>query len=669
MGWLAAVSIVVACSGAAKPAKPTSPAPSAVQPQPGAQGWTNGGLQLPADTPAVFVGRLDQVLDAASRLKSWITAEPAMLGPDGARNVRTLETGWAAATAYLGVDPLLERAWLDRGIDPSRPLYVGLYPTQIDGQRFVASVEATVREGIGLPPGKAVAPSLRTLAQTGGELPEGTNSSILLAVADSRPLGGLRAVVPISSRTNFMTTVKSFADGMGFRPFPEGLTNGAKQAIDAALWSPTVSSAFSIRFEEDHALLDVLFPPFLGGPRTSTEPSEHLAAVFSDLQRALAELPAGRPLAPAPSGNPALAIAFDQGAMGDLVKLRGYRAGLESVQSAGADRRDIELTASLLAVSAEAELWTVAASSLTGTTFQLDVEPQNSAEVGDVSMTMFGRRDLPALDSVHSTTSLGVAHRTAAFGVDFATLRESGWNKWFDEGGARQLAEVVFEPVSPADAILPGLRVAAIALSSVGHQENATVLSEELGATLQELESVSRLEVVGLTPDVGDYRQPPRFLCAAVMDGSSRPADLIDVQSALAGTLLAWFEPAEFATLPPLQSGVTMSVLMDELPIHQHLIHGKQDVVVFGIGMDAASFESEVAGLSHEKRLTVVEGRVEAVALLSWLRADDTALFEPIDANILAQRLGALTLRYESVRVHGSNGLTVKLELEAPPKL
>ncbi len=635
----------------------------------GAEQWQGGAMLLPAGSPAVFSGRLDQLLDAATRFKAWLVAEPAMLGADGPRIARSIETGWGAATAYLGVDPLLPRAWTERGLDPSRRLYVGMYPVHKDGRRFITSVETVIREEVGLAPGGHVSRALQTLAASGGQLPEGTHARILRNLEETSPVGGLRVVLPITSAREFSTTASSFAEGMGFRRF--GREHGGDETT-TRFWAEGDVTAMSLRVEGEFAVIDLVFPRFAGGPRTTLDPQLDLAGTSADLDRALEEMPVGRPRAPAPPGAPAASVSFDQAGMHELVRLRGYWNSLEDLRSIGADRRDVELLGALVSAVSEADVWTVAADELTGTSFQLTVEPSGTRSLGTVQMTMYARRGLDPLDTSRELPTLDLSQRSASVGVDLATLRTPTWRSWFIGETAAEFNALEFTSMRPMHTLLPGLRAGTLALSNLGDSQSGAAVSRPLATALREFAHVARFEVVGLAPDVTQLQQRPEILCAVVLNPDAPPSAVADIQRAVGAALLEWAEPSAaqpvFASLAP---GVTSTVAMGSLAIRQHLIEGPEHrVILFGVGVDDAQFDREIGPLGASRPLHgVFQARLEPIALLSWLREGDAALFDPVDVDILAQRLGALTLSYQSARIAESSAMTLELRLDPPPRL
>lgn len=669
---LVALLAIVGCSGAQKPA--SSPAAGGEPPplEAGAEHWSDGALLLPENSPAVFVGRLDEVLDAAERAKSWLVAEPAMLGDDGEETARSIDALWSLAKGYLGVDPLSPRSWAEFGIDPTRPLHAGVYPITDDGTRFVASVEKTVREELEIQPGDPIGPSLRALTEISTELPQGTNARILRSVETAHPVGGVRVVVPLTSATKFLSTAQSFATGMGFQPFPEEIAEENLDEPQRSFWSDSGIPALSIRVDGSHAVLDILYPTFVGGPRTGAPNTPDLEATWAELQAALTTIPSGVPRAPAPVGEPSLALTFDQLAMATFVRLRGYRHSLEALQTTSTGKRDSVLLQGLLQTVSEAEVWEVAADELTGSAFAAYVGSSDGGRIGHLSMTMFAARGLDAPQLVEELPTLGIGERSAALGVTLSALQSRAWRSWFSEGTAEEVNGLDFQLIEPAQLALPGARVVALIGSNLGDEAGMQILAPALGDMLEEFGGIRRVEFVSLAPDLIDLRREPRLLAAFVLEDDADATAMADaMRIALDALLSDWLEVPP--PLPPEQTPAADGDEPTAIPsarVEHRVLETSPRTILFGVGVDPAEFEAEVNALrTNTTSGDVLRGRLEPIALLSWLRVDDPKRFAPIDLEILAQRLGPVVVRYTTSSVGDTDAITLDLTLYRPPEL
>ena len=665
---------LVGCSGARKKADP-EPNADAPDIQAGAQRWVGGALFLPRDTPVVIEGRLDRVLDAGARLKQWVLDEPAMLGEDGEETARAIELAWAGISTYIGADPLTPRAWTSRGVDVSRPVFVAAYPIGENERQFVRAVDAQLRAELGVPPGGSIGTALRTLVATAGSLPEGANARVLRAVEGRRPLGGLRVVVPVTTPVDFLATVAGFAEGMGFEKFPPELAADLKVTpLERAYWSDSSIPGLAVRIEGSHAIVDVLFPAFFGGVLTARDPEQHMREVYDDLRFVLDDVGAGRPRAPRAPDDPVVGVSFDQPRTADLVRLRGYREALQSLQTARAEKRDALLLASLLRSVAEADAWEVGSKDLTGLSYSVRTGSAESNEVARLVMTLFGRKDLPALGPATSHPSLGVHDHSASLAVTFDPMYSDAWKAWFVGETTTALGALDPALIATPRIGLPGARVFALLFASIGDRAALAELSQTFAAGVAELYGIRHLETVVLTSDVEDFRQHPRLVVAAVFD----PRDDLVVRTqavldyTLAVAIHAFDGPDEIPRTPAPSADTTHAVIVDGMPpLHYRLAGGPTaPYLLIGVGITSEELDAQLETMTTtQSEPHVLLGRIEPVALLSWLRLDDADLFDPIDPNILAQRLGPVILQFAPDRAGTSNTVSLDLILEKPPKL
>lgn len=668
LGPLCAAVVLGTLSCAQRPA-PVRAEPAATPVQPGAQGWSDGALLLPAGSPAVVTVRLEAMLEAARRFKTWVLAEPAMLGPDGENLARTIDRGWLAATAYMGVDPLMARAWTERGVDPARPIHVGFYPVEPQGARFASAVDNILREELGLAPGAPVSSSLRQLVAVGGQLPEGTYARITRSLATANPVRGVRAVIPLAGRDDFLNTAGAFIAGLGFTEFSHEVRTSERELCFS---SESGLAALSIRVVEGHAVVDALLPPFGRRPGGTAPAAADLKLLHARLQEALTLIPSGRPHAPTPAVSSAIAVSFDQLGTADLVRLMRYEATLEEVGRNATQRRDAELLLGLDAARAEVDAWQVGGRTVTGTTFELIVPPPGAPRIGTAAMTLFGRKDLPVVDTSRVAPTLDLPRRNIALAVDLGVLRSDGWQAWFagETGVAVHELEVGDGPLS---SYIPWIRASTLLLSNLGDPPSAKGVAADVAEVVAELDSVARIEVVGLGRDLAELRRVPRLLIGVTLEGSGDAAATSQSQSAILGGLAALFgelDDVPTTIAPALEPGVTIATPIGETVVAQHLKAGSPAALILGIGLTPEELDVEIAAMGAVRRVEgAVAGRLEPIALLSLLRGDDAAFLDPIDLDILAQRLGALTLTYGTPAQMPTPAMRLELSLEAPPRL
>lgn len=671
-GCLVAALAIVACSG------PQTAGPSAVAeqqspiPAAGAERWSGSALLLPVDSPLVLEARIDAVLTAIARFKEWVIAEPRMLGENGESTVQMIELGWRAIVHHINLDPLDAGAWEEFGIDVSRTMYVGLHPLDDAGLQFVRSTDATLRDELGVPPGRPIGPALRDLVATAGALPEGANARVLRAVADARPRAGLRAIIPITLPGRFLDTAGIFADSLGFEALgPEESSALGVGSRGRGYVSTSVVPGFAVRIEGSYAVVDVLTPTLLGG-QASGEGVEARERTMSGL-RDLVGRAAGRPSAPRAPGMPALALSVEQRAGASVVRLRGYQNSLGELSSASTERRDELLLQGLLRTLAASEAWSVASEELPGTSYALSLPSADAHDAGSFSVTTFARRDMPELPPPSRHPSLGVQDRSAAIALSAASMYTPGWQEWFlgdTPGALSRLEPAMFDR---REFLLPAIRNLPLLLGVSGDAGAVKELSPTAYEGIADIYGVEHLEVATLDAAFG-AGEPPRMLVEAVIDSTDDvEARAVAVRDYVLAVLLHVNDRAEEALprMPSPHIGRAEVVSIEGLPIVRYRLAERREnhVLLVGVGVDEPRFESELAATADvESEPLVLSARLEPVALVSWLRDEDEP-FESLDVDILAQRLGPVLIRVGPEEIGETNAMNLEVVLEHPPKL
>ena len=636
----------------------------------GAERWSGGALLLPAQSPLVLTGRLDDALDAGRRLMKWLVAEPAMLGKDGDQIAEAIQGGWISATQYMGVDPLTTRAWVERGIDPERPFYIGVYPLSAADRRVVSTVDGVLREELGVVPHGSVTSSLLALSAAGASLPAGTRARIVRELGDRQTHVALRVVIPVASASELTTTIRSFSSGLGFKAFPAATDHAGSPD---AMWSEGFVRAIAWQVDDEHAMLDLLAPLRVPASDVGSDDVEQLGQLRQRLTAVRSTTAAGRPRAPTPPGEPLAAAAFDQRGVAELIRLHGYSASLVESRGASAERRDALLLRALAGVSAEADGWSVAASDVPATTYDLTLPENGEPGIAKFSITLFGRRGAKKLDTVRTLPTLDLSRRSVALGADLGAMRRPAWLGWF---GGKERADALdaldFESMRTGSSVIPALRATVLAVSITGSPQGRSVLSKTVGSALEDWQSVERAEIVRLNARPQPEGGSGEVLCALVFSKGVTEDEIRSSQGVALGLFSAFADrELPLTIIPKLSDGKTARVETEETVYHQHLVGGAHRVALLGVGLSDEDFETAVGALRRKQSIRgVVQGRLEPIALVSWLGQGEEGLLDPLDVDILAQRLGALELTYGSVDI-GSNApaLAVSITLGDPPQL
>ncbi len=649
------------CSGA--PPKPTTPESQPPSIPSGAESWAGSALLLPAGSPAVAVAELAEILDAVGRLKAWLVAEPQMLGEDGETTAQMVELMWRGFAAQLGTDPLDPMAWSARGVDVTRPILLGAYPLDEESQRWVNAVGSSVRGELDLGPGVSPLATLVAAEDPGTVFGEGANARVARSVAGMMPLKGVRVVVPVTNVDDFLASTDKFAEVFEFQRLSNEVSAGlGVGGVTRVYVADGALSAFAVRMHGNDAVLDVLLP-LLGGPFSPEVRWDYL-------KRGL-QLPAGRPAAPRSVDDFSVSLSFDQAGAARLVRALRYSDRLGAIADAGVGQRDQLLGGVVMEVEAEALAWEVASDELTGYTVGLELPSRNESEIARFSTTIFGARDLPLLPRVAPRPSLGVQDRSAAVSVALQSMRSPSWGRWFDDGTLGELGALEISFIADVHFILPGLRTMTLLLALSGEKDAHSEIGSGYGPTVRHLLGIEQVEVVTLDPAVREGEYPRVVMLAALGADASAEADNA-MKAVLSAYQLRWEVERPEAPLELEAAEKSTQLLTFEAapPLRYRIVESEgEKFLVAGVGIDDATFESELEGLATKRgEEHVISARVEPIALVGWLQ-DSLRSLDQIDVDILAQRLGPLLVSFSPVTAGESRAVSLDIVLQSPLEL
>lgn len=599
----------------------------------GAEHWDNGALLLPHDSPVVLTVHLDDVLNALSRLKDWLVAEPGMFSDDGPAIVKYINTSWLAAIAYFGEDPLSEKMWRDSGFDVDVPLHVATYPASRDELRWSAAVEKSLRAELGVGPQQLFSPALVQLQQLGGAFPEGAHARVTRVDVAEPSVSGVRIVAGVSDRDRFTRTIQSFLQGASFRVFPSALDDGSEGQL---FWSgESAVRAVSVRFVGAFAVLDFVVPG-LGGDESAAPSADALEATHAQLREAVA-VAAGRPAAPAPPVRRTAALSFDHAKFSDAMRALALRDALRKLRRIGAERRDAELLQTLVEPVATTELWAYDAAQFSGSVFDVDVS-QETAHIASASMSLYGQRDLPTLDLAAQLPSMNLGERSLAMGLRTGVMQQEPWTQWFPASLGVVFEDLRIGAAGGLSGLLPLMRAVVLAFGSSFTHELPIAL--DFGPTLDAFRGVDYIEVVPALASRADLTRELLLmfvLPTAVSDAVTRVQHLIEAAIE--------FELDSSLTLTPLAGDTVTTTRVGEAEVHQQLLgRGDHQVLLTGVEISVDRIAAASGPLTAMEIPDVLFMRAEPIALLPWVRDAIEEDVEPLDLDIVAQRVGALEL-------------------------
>jgi hypothetical protein len=695
--WVAllAAGCATGSSGRAD-AEPTDRA--AQGPPPGSQAWQGGALRLPKGSPIVASARLKALLANARGLRRWMIDEPQMFGPDGEQFVQRFRSGWNQLAAGLGSDPLSEEAVDKMGIDLERPVYTGFYPAEAAGGRqFVRGVEEAIRAEVDTDGEESLIEILEQMDDGVRETPSGLHTRVIRSVESTRPRAGFRAVIPVTEYGEFAERIAAAAELAGYQSMslteewePTGDEEvGATASILGFYDLDSRWPALVVRDEGEWVEIDVLFREFSIRPR-STDDAEAVDRLSRALHRLVETFGTGRPAAPAPADQPAIALAADQRATAAFARMETYKNVLQQLSREDIEKRDRSFVSGIVRAMRIGDNWEVAADALTGVSYAFHGRPP--AAQGDyffrTAMTLYGPEppEPPLLDDLD--VGLGLDSRAFGVSLDLDPLFSPSWKQWLaidqpsDVIGHSEAADS-----NPALYLMAMPRNLALFLVNVEKLVDESI-PEALQALYDRRDSLKRLEVGTAGIDVHALRRRPKFAGLLTFDREAEADDIDVVAKSLPSLMTVLFrlsdsvdergeEFYEKATEPLKRDELARFPIPESHPADpfHYFVHTAdgRGFVFFSYGLEDEEAQQEVdrivAGETAPTNDSAFYTRLEPVALLSALTAFEPNALDPIDPGILGQRIGPMTLSIEPQAREGVQMLRYQFELQKPPEL
>jgi hypothetical protein len=671
--------------------------------RPGTDRWEGGALELPARSPIVATVRIGSLLDNARGLRRWLLEEPQMFGPDGESFTRGLRQGWSRLASAFGGDPLSDQGPKSVGIDVDRPLHLGVYPADaVDGAEFVDRIEGAVRSELELDADERMVTAMREVEQGDRELPNGFHKRVTDRLDGLRPQAGFRIVVPVDDPGEFLDNLEQAASFAAYEEVEVPKLReryGAESAeAEASPYQPTRRvEAFAnldnrwpvvaVRTNDKWAKIDALFQEFhLEG--SQKRPGVQQERLVGDLRDMIREFEAGRSTAPRPADSPFLAVSADQRATAEFAKMQAYKQVLETVSSAGVDKRNRAFAEGLERAATIGEQWSTAAETLTGVSYGLHgVDDGSGKRYARLAMSLFGPAPRENIELATGGRSLGVDERAVGMSADLDPLFSENWDGWL---GVDQLTDLVGESSVATD--YPTLYLLSIPRNFALFTVNADSLIEEtlpepLGPLFERRRDLQRLEVATSGARLQSLRRDPELVGLLTFDRRAATDDIDLVLEALPtlmtlGLRVGSDDAADNETLDRAQE----SFARDELeafplpdghparPFHYYAhTRGDEPFVFFSRGIERAAAEQELeellAGERRRQTADALSTRIEPAALTSLLTSYDPDAMDPVQPGILAQRLGALELTIQPERREDLQMLHYQIDLRKPPEL
>lgn len=682
----------------AEPAADAKPQSSAEPPQPGAAAWHGDALELPADSPLVFSARPNDFLASARSLRDWITAEPAMFGDQGERLIGRFEQFWQMFQGQLGMDPLSEEAPRRFGLDMQRPIYLGLYPASSgQGAAFLDAIESTLRRRLDLEPGESTTQVLSAMESGDRPIPNGLNASVLQAVESIHPRMGLRFVLPLQTPQDFIHRFERMVDAMAYTA-PDGARADRSKREDSPK-QPTLPvgrtyvdpgsqwPALKVDVDDTHATVDVLFRPFTTGATDLDEDGADARQRLAESVETLAQTHGpGRPAAPQPAPSGMLTLSADQATGARNVRLNGYKKILETLRNAGVDKRDDMLVRGFSRIGRLARAWEETGQQLSGVSYQLQGNASEGPkdQIFSLSMTVFGADsgERPRLET--RGAGLDVENRGFAVSMALPPLFDDRWRDWLMLDDPKAL--VGQNSGSDLVPMMSGLLAPRnFALFLVNVEPELKELLPDASQALYDLRgSLERVELATVGADPGALRLDPKLVALLSIDPETdlkqRRAILESMRPIVADLMkpTGKEEPAEDdeAPLPDLSEGTLELVpdLGEYLPnrlMYYAQIEGPKPYIMLMSGLDKETAQREIDSIagSGTNAGRLFYARLEPTTFTSALTAFDPDLLEPLDAGILAQRLGPLEVTISPAFDDNVRQLRYTITLKQPPQL
>jgi hypothetical protein len=487
-------------------------------------------------------------------------------------------------------------------------------------------------------------------------------------------------VVPVSEASSFRTFFMGVIDALEFREArnPAAATGPQAPTREAARVFTDGGDFPAVRLSIDgsHAIIDVVVAPVDVSTMSSEEsPTD---AVVQAVERAAQTFAPGRPAAPAPLDDPALSLSFHQPDVARLSRVRGIQRTLTTARSLSADDRDAAVFGALTRSERLAENWHGPESGFEGLIYGLDIGAEGTNQLAGVTMTMVSGPDRAELPVNTPPIGLGVESRSFGVSLDFDPLFDESWQSWLGVENPRErlslIADGDTDPLVLALTIPRNLALIAANMGGGDAGDIAPALEEFLAS---ELPNVARAEMAVLSPDLSGLSSAPRYAALFVMDDQSKASEVeVTAQAArdfvvvTTGQLTG--KDVDVNALPPLSEGWSKVDVPDLVPHHVEWLPGDAPRLLVVVGLDDESAEAERARLTEEDpddRDEVVYFFARPAAFVELVSGDNMDQLEPIDAPILAQRLGPIVAWVKPRRTEDASAIHFRFELRRPPRL
>jgi hypothetical protein len=427
--------------------------------------------------------------------------------------------------------------------------------------------------------------------------------------------------------------------------------------------------------------------------------------MLGNLVKAVTLFAPGYPAAPRPLDAPFVSLSIDQAQVAQLVKLTGYAHALESMRTQSSGQRDRHFIGSVYYRLLGAKSWASASATLPGTAYSLHrrcswLETHDC--IFGLEMTLFGADGLPQFDEPRVNPSLDVAQRGLGLSLRPELFLDSRWRQWFGEDESLSLLDVLdtreFEreelPIlSPLTTSPRSLALFYGKLRALLQDDEDEEDRGESEAILAAMKALQRIEIGSVGLDTSRVGWQSRFVFALIFEPGSAHEDqklLVEVLQELVAeltleTLAGQGEDASvlgrvrselraplvqnsFAELvvPPATPLISPFYVFDTSPQTPYFFLSS------GLSEDEAQGEFMKLLGGDEPDARVREAlylRVAPLALLAVVMAWRPYVLDPIDLNVLVQRLGPMIF---SIRPHqGGETAAIRylFELQYPPKL
>ncbi len=706
---LCAFLLVQACSGTS--ARPTVMLTDK-DPISGTELWVDAGLHLPADSPLVGVIRLQEVLKNAQDLLDWTLAEPQMFGVNGDLFVQGMMAAWYGIISEIGGNPLDAAMWNEKGVDPTRALYFGFYPSSSgDSTVFTETIETVLKKRLQLDPDEDMLDAiLAILHDDDQEFWLGISAEVSRLVKDLRPQSGMRLVIPVFDDARLLGSMSKLAGVSNYEVVTANAGSDPNfEAGDHIFFNADSPwPVFRLRLEGNWATIDVVFKEFQLRPSTPYDFLEFRERMLTDVIEISQKFPSGRPAAPRPPLDAAVAVAFHQSGTAKMARVRGYGRAVESLRGLNAKDRDAFFMELIVQAMENVRTWELGGQNLPGTIYSAAREcPENTEEspcLLNLEMQLVGARSLPNLHTTEPPTNpltgLNLTERSMAAAIDLDPFFIKEWKQWVNVSMPAALLDgleaITVDPVLAALSIPRGVALMLVNLEKLLLQDIQAANLEDYEPLIEPLVAVQRIELASIDLDM---QRPNWYSRLAVMlflrvDATSQQRE--DVLEALrliftdvsiemsTGTTVQRDQITEAMAAPLKKDTLSTFELPDQ--------HALADLKYFydstaptpfvflsrGLNIDEATREIQRAQQIPPTRTFTAASpetqafymRLEPIGLMSlFTQSQQAHALEPIDLSILVQRLGPMLFTIHPDNSDGIRSLLYKFELHAPPEI